>query len=149
MLPENKTRQDSPGSIFRDPNDGLSVRLSPLLPRETHPTMAAVIVAFELALIATLAILMTGCLVAREGSTIVRVDGSSATNAAALTIAAAANGANAQHALDHGANEAKGSASMRFASKWLTWVIVGIVIVIIVWAVWKFAFTGARLAILP
>jgi hypothetical protein len=101
-----------------------------------------------LAALLTLTTLLVACTLARDGSTIVRLD-SSATNGAPVYVNAAANGANAQHA-DRGAeNGARGSGALSFASRWWVWLLVGIVLVAAGWLAWKFIFTGARLALLP
>ena len=99
---------------------------------------------FVVALLATL--LLTACTIAREGSTIVRIIGA-ATNGAPVTVNAAANGATAQ-AADNGASpHATSRGALAVASRWWLWVVVGIVIIIAVWLVWKFVFTGAHIAL--
>lgn len=100
------------------------------------------------ALLFLAAFIMIGCTIVREGSVYVKST-PTGTNTAPGVITAAANGANAQAAGNHSPLDAKGSATQSFASRWYLWVILGAVALFVGWLVWKFVFTGAKLALLP
>jgi hypothetical protein len=90
---------------------------------------------------------LTACTVAREGSTVVSINGSARTNTPVI-VTAAANGANAQNAGNRSDLGARGQAATSFASRWWVWLLAGVALAALFWFLKTFIFTGARLALL-